>query len=377
MEELPGETVVGGLRERAAARIGQVLGGRWRLERLARVDLLGASYAASRSDGEQRGLRVLHPELARSAAIRLGFLDSAQLGLAVGHRDVAHLLEDGETKDGLAWYALDALEGELVSELVARRPARIPPAEALRIVCDTLEVLVVAHGHGVVHGALRPDKLLVTDNGTIKITDFGSASLDVAAATALGLGLPLHLAAFASPEQARHGWSRADKRSDVWAAGAILYHLLTGQPPRQGETGAEILLRAAEEPVRSLGELAPGAPQGFLRLLRKALELDEDLRFASARRMRTAVRELADDPEVAGLLRVSTLPLSPECRPTMAAIQTVASQAESERATRQFWGANAQGEPASARARREHGPSPKPTDTGLGVASAGTEPDRN
>jgi serine/threonine-protein kinase len=360
---------MGALAARATARVGQVLG-RWRLERLVRVDLLGASYAVTTHAGSHLGLKLLHPELARSAPLRLGFLDTAQLGLLVGHPDVVHLLEDGETKDGLVWYTLDALEGELVSELVARRPARIPPAEALRIVHDTLEVLVAAHARGVVHGGLRPEQLSVTDNGTVKVTGFGAAPLEASAASMLGLELPLTMAAFASPEQARHGWARADKRSDVWAMGAILFSLLAGLLPREGELGLEVLARARHEPARSLGELAPDAPASLLRVLRKALELDEDLRFASARRMRTAVREVADDPEVASLMRVSSPPVSLDARVTLPAVPAVVSDAPTERATRQFWGGNAQVDAASPRVEDERLRGATPTNAGLGRASS-------
>jgi serine/threonine-protein kinase len=365
------EKAMSALAAGATARVGQTLAGRWRLERLVRVDLVGASYAVTSSEGKRLGLKLLHPELARSGALRLGFLDTAQLGLLVGHRDVVHLLEDGQTKDGLVWYTLDALEGELVSELIARRPGRIPPTEALRIVHDTLEVLVTAHAHGVVHGGLRPEKLLVTDNGTVKVSGFGGAALEASAATALGLDLPAPMAAFASPEQARHGWSRADKRSDVWATGAILFSLLAGRLPREGNLGPELLARAGHGPVRSLSELGLEAPASVLHLLRKALELDEDLRFASARRMRTAVREVADDPEVSSLLRLPSLPLPVPTLPgdghaTSPAVSVAVSSPGSEHATRQFWGANAQQQPAPPRVEEPHLGGAGPTNTGLG-----------
>jgi serine/threonine-protein kinase len=360
---------MGALTASATARVGQVLG-RWRLERLVRVDLLGATYAVTTCEGDHRGLRLLHPALARSGALRLGFLDTAQLGLLVGHPDVVHLLEDGETKDGLVWYTLDALEGELVSELIARRPARIPPAEALRIVHDGLEVLVAAHARGVVHGGLRPEQLSVTDNGTVKVTGFGAAALEASAASTLGLELPLSMSAFASPEQARHGWSRADKRSDVWAMGAILLSLLTGLLPREGQVGAEVLARAGHEPVRSLAELTPEAPASLLRLLRKALELDEDLRFASARRMRTAVREVADDPAVSSLRRLSSPPVPCDGHVTLPAVPAAVSDAKTERATRRFWGGNAQGEEASPRVEDQRLGTATPTNAGLGRASS-------
>jgi serine/threonine-protein kinase len=363
------DAVMGELAARAVARVGQVLG-RWRLERLVRMDLLGASYTVTTCEGNQLGLKLLHPELARSGALRLGFLDTAQLGLLVGHPDAVHLIEDGETKDGLVWYTLDAVEAELVSELIARRPGRIPPAEALRIVHDTLEVLVSAHARGVVHGGLRPEQLLVTDNGTVKVTGFGTAALEASAATALGLELPLAMAAFASPEQARHGWSRGDKRSDVWAMGAILFSLLTGQLPREGKLGAEVFARAGHEPVRSLGELAPEAPASLRRVLRKALELDEGLRFASARRMRTAVREVADDSGVSSLTRLSSLPVPFDSRVTLTSVPAVASDARTERGTRQFWGGNAQGESASPRVEEQRLHGATPTDPGLGRAGS-------
>jgi hypothetical protein len=105
--------------------------------------------------------------------------------------------------------------------------------------------------------------------------------------------------------------------------------------------------------------------------LRKALELDEELRFASARRMRTAVRDVADDPEVSNLLRLSfsRLPGPPvpgDAHATLPAVSVVASDAGTERATRQFWGTNAQHQPASPRVEAPHVGGASPTNAGLG-----------
>jgi serine/threonine protein kinase len=294
------------LEEKAALRAGRVLDDRWWLERLLHVDLLGSTYAAISPQGVRVNLTLMHSELAHSAPLRLGFVDTAQLGTLVGHPDAVRLLEDGETKQGLVFFTTEPVEGELVSELIARRPGRVPPAEALRIVHDTLGVLIAAHERGIIHGALRPEHLLLTENGTVRVAGFGTAALEAAAARELGSPLPLSLAAFVSPEQARQGWLSADERSDCWATGAVLFSLLTGQAVRSAEVASDLLDEAGRYPIRSLAELIDDPPTDLVRLLERALELDRGRRFASARRMREAVGHATDNPCVAGLLRLRT-----------------------------------------------------------------------
>lgn len=255
-----------GSEERDRARLGLELAPGLRLVRLLAVGDLGAVYAAEGHADGPVAVKVFHPELAHDLSEgRLRLLRQAS---EVGHRRVLAPLDVLATPEGRA-VVTRLVSGESAAQLTERRRGRIPPSEALRIACDTLELVGTAHAHGVCHGALSLSHVLLDDQGASHLLGFGEARLR----DQLGL-VPDRR--FTAP---KHDPRAPSVDGDLWGLAAILFVLLTGVPPCSGG-----------EP-RSLASVSDHAPQDLVELVERAFAG----RFTDAGAMLAALRHLAEN----------------------------------------------------------------------------------
>ena len=181
---------------------------------------------------------------AADEGLRARFVREARLAARLSHPNVVSVFDAGED-GGRPYIVMEHVEGQTVAELLARR-GRLPPDEARGLALQAARGLAHAHAAGLVHRDIKPQNLLLREDGTLKVADFGIAR--AAEDTSLTQpGTVLGTAAYLAPEQARG--EQATPASDVYSLGAVLYELLTGRPPL--ETAA---------PVR---ELAPEVPRDF------------------------------------------------------------------------------------------------------------------
>ncbi len=176
-------------------------------------------------------LKFLPPELTRDAEAKARFVHEAQAASALDHPNIYTIHEIDETPEGQLFIAMACYEGETLKERLARGP--LEPREAVGIVLQIARGLAKAHAKGIVHRDVKPANIILTQDGQVKIVDFGLATL--ADQTRLTVtGTMLGTAAYMSPEQARG--ETVDVQTDVWALGVVLYEALTGQLPFGGET---------------------------------------------------------------------------------------------------------------------------------------------
>ncbi|MFO0846477.1 MAG: serine/threonine-protein kinase [Gemmataceae bacterium] len=211
----------------------------------------------------------------------------AEAAARLSHPNIVQIHEVVE-QDGLQYLALEYVEGGSLQGLLANGP--VPARRAAALVAGLARAMEYAHGRGVLHRDLKPANVLMTEDGTAKVGDFGLAKQldDDAGQTKAGavLGTPSYMA----PEQAAGLTGEVGPRSDVYALGAILYECLTGRPPFRAATTLETLQQVRyEEPVPP-GRLQPGTPWDIQTICLKCLQK------APARRYATA-GELADDLE--------------------------------------------------------------------------------
>jgi serine/threonine-protein kinase len=250
-------------------------------------------------------LKRLAENLARDEDLRRRFLREARLAARLSHPNVVRVYDVGED-GGLPFIAMEYVEGETLAELVARR-GRLPPAEAAALGAQACTALAAAHEAGLVHRDVKPQNLLLRSDGTLKLGDFGIAFGGNEATQLTQAGTLLGTAAYVAPEQARG--ERVTAAADIYGVGAVLYELLTGEPPRRVVSFSELEDDAAFR-LPDLAARAPGVPPDLAAAVADCLAVRPEDRPASAAAL---ARRLA---RAAGEAETVTLPADPARRAT-------------------------------------------------------------
>ncbi len=219
-------------------------------------------------------VKVLAQNLAGDAALRQRFLREARLAARLSHPNVVSVYDAGETEEGLPYIVMEYVPGTTLAEL-----GRIPPEEAVGLVNQACRGLGHAHAAGLVHRDVKPQNLLLREDGTVKVADFGIAR--AAETTVLTqVGTVLGTAAYLSPEQALG--EEVTPAADVYSLGAVLYELLAGQPPYDFESLADLAAKQASGQITPVGELAPDVPPRVEDAVMRSLARNPSFRPASA-----------------------------------------------------------------------------------------------
>ncbi len=278
--------------ERAKSRIGTVLRDKWRLDSLLGVGGSAAVYAATHRNGKRGAIKLLHPELSAQTGLVERFLREGYVANKIQHPGAVSVLDDDVTEDGLAFLVMELLEGYTLERRL-RKTTTVPVREALKMIEDLLDVLAAAHDIGIVHRDIKPANIFVTKQKELKVLDFGIARLVEQEKLVYGetqMGQALGTPAFMPPEQARGRWDEVDARTDIWAVGATLWALITGQRPRRADTSQEELMLAMSQPMPSVTVLAPQVSPEVARLVDRALAFEKGGRWPNARTMQQALR---------------------------------------------------------------------------------------
>ncbi len=290
-------TISDNVSERAQARLGTVLRSKWTLDSILGIGGMAVVYAATHRNQNRVAIKILHPEVSVDKDVTQRFLREGYAANTVGHPGTVRVLDDDMTEDGAAFLVMELLEGETVEARWARKGERLPVLESLSILDQLLLVLESAHAKGIVHRDLKPENLFLTRDGQLKVLDFGIARLRelTGGQGTTRAGSLLGTPAFMAPEQARGRWEDVDHRTDLWAAGATLYTLLTGAFVHEAGTVHEQLIAAATKPATPFAEVYPGIDGGVAALIDRALAFDKEQRWPSAEAMRAALRDAAED----------------------------------------------------------------------------------
>lgn len=237
-------------------------------------------------------LKVLHPSVAEDEDRRRRFIREGRLVAHLTHPNIATVYDVGES-DGRVFIAMELVEGEPLTSMI--KPGRhVAVLEALRIVHEVARGLAKAHENGVIHRDLKPDNIMVGADGIVKILDFGVAKrldnfkidfTDIKTQHGSLVGTP----AYMSPEQAA-GKKEVDQRSDVFSVGVVLFELLTGKRPFDGETWQETIIAINRDEPPMISSLRSDVPAALDQLVDACLAKEPDSRYGSC-------RELLEDVE--------------------------------------------------------------------------------
>ncbi|OKJ17372.1 serine/threonine protein kinase [Kitasatospora sp. CB01950] len=266
--------------------------GRYRLTgRLGRGGMAEVFAAQDLRLGRTVAVKLLRSELAEDDTARLRFTREAHSVAALNHHAIVAVYDTGEeqqAEESTPYIVMELVEGRTVRELLVAEEA--PPVDqALIITAGVLEALAYSHQHGIVHRDIKPANVIITNGGAVKVMDFGIArALTGAATTMTQTGMVMGTPQYLSPEQALG--KAVDHRSDLYAAGCMLYELLTLRPPFVGETPLAVVYQHVQDAPVPPSRVNDRVPPQLDALVLRALEKNPDDRFQSADEFRAHVQ---------------------------------------------------------------------------------------
>jgi beta-lactam-binding protein with PASTA domain/tRNA A-37 threonylcarbamoyl transferase component Bud32 len=248
--------------------IGRLIDGRYQVRsRIARGGMATVYLATDLRLERRVAIKIMHGHLADDNAFRSRFIQEARSAARLAHPNVVNVFDQGQDAD-IAYLVMEHLPGITLRDLL-KDYGRLTPEQTMDILEAVLSGLAAAHKAGIVHRDVKPENVLLADDGRIKIGDFGLARA-VNNNTATGQAL-LGTVAYLSPELVTRGI--ADARSDIYALGIMTYEMLTGEQPYVGEAPMQVAYQHANDTVPMPSLVAPGVP----------VELDELVTWATAR----------------------------------------------------------------------------------------------
>ncbi len=272
-------------RNQRLAEIGSVLGGRYRLVELLGQGGMATIYRATDSQlGRDVAVKILRPEYGRDPDFVARFRAEAQAVASLSHPNVVQVHDFGMDPVG-PYIVMGYVDGEDLATLL-RRTGPLQPRQAARIVAESARALAAAHSRGIIHRDVKPGNIMLAQDGRVQMTDFGIARAISDAQMTLP-GTTLGSVHYFSPEQARG--EPATERSDIYSLGIVLFELLTGRRPFEGDSAASIAMARLSGPAPMPSNFRAGIPLELEAIDRKALALDPADRFVSANAMADAI----------------------------------------------------------------------------------------
>jgi serine/threonine-protein kinase len=345
----------GKLEVAAGVREGDILGGKYRVERVLGVGGMGVVVAAHHIQLDERvAIKFLRPEALGNAETVARFAREARAAVKIKSEHVARVVDVGTLETGAPYIVMEYLDGGDLGAWLEQRGA-LSLEQAVEFILQACEAIAVAHGLGIVHRDLKPSNLFcirqpdgllsvkVLDFGISKVTGLAGSAPDVRMTrTNTVFGSPLYMA----PEQMVSA-READTRTDIWALGAILYELLAGKSPFDGDTLPEVYVRISTQAPPPLRDRRPDLPPGIEQVILKCLEKDRDRRYQNVaelavalgpfgpKRCRASVERTSRIIHAAGLSDSTFgLPIASEAPAGPPAGATNASWGQTARATR-------------------------------------------
>jgi eukaryotic-like serine/threonine-protein kinase len=262
--------------------------GRYRIMRKLGAGGMADVYLAEDQElGRRVAIKILNGRHANDDQFIERFRREAKNAAALNHPNIVSIYDRGEAEDTY-YIAMEFLDGRSLKELIVGRGAA-PINVAIEYARQILSALRFAHRHGIVHRDIKPHNVLVDGDGRVKVTDFGIARAGTSQMTETGS--IVGTAQYLSPEQARGG--EIDPRSDLYSLGVVLYELLTGKTPFDGETPVEIAMKHLSAVPKAPSKLRPDVPPELDKVVLRALAKNPDDRYQSADEMEADLERVA------------------------------------------------------------------------------------
>jgi hypothetical protein len=275
--------------------IGRVIGGRYRL--IAPVGEGGMATiwrAVDEQLDREVAVKLLREQFGSDAGFAARFRQEARAAGSLSHPNIVPVYDYGTDADGAQFIVMQLVEGDNLAALLRDR-GHLETDDAVRVALGVASALEAAHRRGLVHRDVKPGNILITDDGDVKVTDFGIARA-VSEASMTVTGTTLGSVHYFSPEQARG--DEVTGASDVYALGIVLYEMLTGRRPFEGDSAAGVALKRLNEDPPPPSTFRP-VPSGLSAIVMRALQREPRDRFPDAGSFAEALRLWQKDPSAA------------------------------------------------------------------------------
>ncbi|ABP67661.1 protein kinase [Caldicellulosiruptor saccharolyticus DSM 8903] len=237
-------------------------------------------------------IKVLRSEFANDEEFLSRFRTEALAAASLSHPNIVSIYDVGE-QEGMHYIVMEYVNGKTLKEFI-KETGRVSTKDAVTIAIQVLRALDHAHKKGIVHRDIKPQNILIDENGIVKVTDFGIARA-VSTGTIINTNLTIGSVHYFSPEQARGGY--VDNRSDLYSLGVVLYEMVTGVLPFDGDTPISIALKhLQEQPIRPT-IYNPDIPRSVEAIILKAMQKDVLLRYQSATEMMQDLKNSLIEPD--------------------------------------------------------------------------------
>ncbi|CAB4662130.1 MAG: Stk1 family PASTA domain-containing Ser/Thr kinase [Actinobacteria bacterium] len=258
---------------------GEIIDGRYELIKQIATGGMATIYEGFDTRLDRKvAVKIMHPHLANDEAFVSRFIREAKASAALSHPNIVSVQDQGWNQSGVpaVFLVMEYVEGHTLRDYIFEKGA-LAPLEAIKYLTPVLSALAAAHRIGIVHRDMKPENILISHNGRVKIADFGLAHGEMIGSTLTAeSSVILGSVSYLSPEQVQRGI--ADARSDVYAVGILAFELLTGEKPFQGETPIEIAYKHVNEKVPAPSTLNPAVSPEFDALILSATSGNPDER---------------------------------------------------------------------------------------------------
>lgn len=275
--------------------IGKLLDNRYEI--LERIGIGGMAVVYKGRDHRLNRLvaiKILKEELATDAEFRRRFHDESQAVAMLSHPNIMAVYDVSHTPE-LDYIVMELLDGITLKQYIQKKGGKLAWREALHFITQIMKALSHAHSRGIIHRDIKPHNVMVLRDGSLKVADFGIARLTSSAQATLtqeALG-SVH---YISPEQARG--SHIDARSDIYSAGVVLYEMVTGRLPYEGDSPVAVAIQHINSIPLSPREIDPEVPEALEAITMKAMASDVNQRYISADAMLADLEEFRKNPSI-------------------------------------------------------------------------------
>lgn len=237
-------------------------------------------------------IKVLKPDFSSDVNFVTKFRIEAQSAAGLSHPNIVNVYDVGED-DGVYYIVMELVEGITLKEYIQRN-GRIPVMQAIDFSIQIAQGLQAAHEHHTIHRDIKPQNIIIANNGTLKVTDFGIARAASSSTTTTNNAMgSVH---YISPEQARGGFS--DERSDIYSMGITMYEMITGHVPFEGENNVAIALMHIQGEMISPREYYPDIPTSIEKVIRKCTQKKPERRYLTANALIADLKRVKENPNI-------------------------------------------------------------------------------